>query len=195
MSFIRQNPALVIGISLPFIFIAILVAAVVYPSLAITPAHDFLYITDSYQNYPGSPTMYKNKFVVQNGKLALQPIMTVASPAVSVPPAPAPVSASPANATTVADEPPLFLYDVTTKSSHEISLADAEQLSLDPGPTSPDGYTIQYEYGNDGFFGLFGGDTNSQGYFISKGESSRRLTGLGDTSMYANDFQLVGWVQ
>jgi hypothetical protein len=176
MSISKKNPALIIGIALPFVFIAVLVAVVMLPSLSVKPAHDFLYITDSYDNYPGSQ-QYANKFIITGGKLGLQPLANVAA----------------ATASTTA-APTLFLYSMATGSSHEISVADAENLSLDSGPSSPDGYTVQYSYGNDGIFGLFGGNGDSQGYFVSKGDTSRRLNGIGSADMYPYNFQLIGWV-
>jgi hypothetical protein len=202
MNFLKKNPALIIGIVLPFLFIAILlIVAVVVPSLSTKPSHDFLYVTDGYDNYnyPAPYQQYKNKYVVVDGRLALQPLMTFTAPAVPAPAAPTPVpgmNSSQPNmpaSTTMADAPILFLYNILTDSSHEISFADADKLALDPGPTSPDGYTVQYKYGNDGVFGLFGGD-NSQGFFISKGNAGKRLTGLGE-DVYSNNFQLVGWIQ
>ncbi len=182
----KYNPALIIGIALPFIFIAILVAVLVIPTLSLKPAHNFLYTTDIYNNYSGFDPIYKNKIVVKNGHIVLEPVVAVRPTAPGAPKVVMPVANT--------EAPTLYLYDVSSQSSHEISLADAELLSVVAGPSSPDGYTVEYKYNSGGIFDLFGGERNGQGFFVSKGDSSRRLSGL-STSMYSYNFNLVAWVQ
>jgi hypothetical protein len=90
----------------------------------------------------------------------------------------------------------LYLYDLRTNSSHQIASSDVSTYALDPGPSSPDGYTVQYEYNNDGLFDLFGSGGNDSGYFIEKGGAGKKLTGMAGTgTYYQGDFKLVGWVK
>ncbi|MEI6057810.1 MAG: hypothetical protein WCQ60_02450 [bacterium] len=183
MPLLKQNPVLVIGILLPFIFIGILIAAVFLPSWSVQPTHNFLYVTDSYENYYNSQHVYKNKIIVKDGKITLQSITATRDSG---------MPSYPANST-VTEAPTIFIYDVITKSSHEISLEDAQKLTVDPGPVSSDGYTISYKYNNEGIFSLFGAN-NSQGYFVTKGDTSRRLAGLAAVE-YPYSFHFLAWIQ
>ncbi len=176
----KKNMPTVIGIALPIVFVLVLVIIVSIRPLLITPAHDFLFtenaLTNGYVPYvPAGQTIYANIFIVKNNQLTLSPTSF---------------------ATSTQNTPTLYLYDIKNNASHEIDLADAQKLSLDAGPTSPDGYNISYSYGNDGIFDIFGGDSSTAGYYIGKGNAKRQLTGLGIAGAPYNDnFQFVAWVK
>ncbi len=99
----------------------------------------------------------------------------------------------------IADNPPLYLYDVKNNSSHQITLDEAKKYNLDPGPSSPDGYNVGYGYSSSGIFELFGSNGNNSGYYISKNNSKKRLGGLGNDYRYSyygsGYFNLIGWVK
>jgi len=174
----KKNLPLIVGIALPLLFVGILVAVVSMPPLFVNPQHDFLYTMS------GSPysyaVAYKNSYTLVDGEVTLQPVV--------IPPN--------YNTATLQNAPILYRYEVKDGSAHTISLSDAQSLKLDPGPTSPDGYTVSYNYGNNGIFGLFGGNTSDNGYYISNGHSSKKLTSLTTSDYYSGaNFQLIGWVE
>jgi hypothetical protein len=168
-----KNPALAVGIALPLVFIAAISIVVFTPSLSIKPVYNFIYTTDDSPYGQG----YQNTYTINDGHIAVTPV---------------PVEKG---QTPKADMPQLYLYDVQSDTAHQISFDQAAALDVDPGPSSPDGYTVQYESSNDGIFQLFGSDDSSQGYFISKGNGRKKLNGLAGNGYYQQDFNLIGWVQ
>lgn len=190
----KKNFALIVGIALPIIFIGILLVVVAGPSFFLKPQHNFLYTADTNigSGYSYPYTVYKNKYAVVKGQLVLQPFSFATSTIKNVP-TPVPIGEYP-NAV-VQDAPTLFLYNVTDNTSHEITAVDAAKLYLDAGPTSADGFIVQYSYNNDGVFGIFGGGSGGPQYYISKGDNGKRLTRLGlGQNGYPNNFQFLAWI-
>src|SRR3989344_2326446 len=127
-----KNLPLIIGIALPFIFIIIIAAVVYLPNAFINPEHDFIYTAGDGYYYEHGNVVYKNVISLENGKIILQPVV---------------LSTTNNNTNRVIkDHPPIYRYDVKNSSAREITLAEAQQLGLDPGPTAPDGYSISYKY-------------------------------------------------
>ncbi|KND49130.1 MAG: hypothetical protein AB198_02570 [Parcubacteria bacterium C7867-003] len=172
-----KNWPLLIGIALPIIFILIISLVIFTPNLSIKPAHNFLYSNESPYYYYNDG--YSNTFSVSNGKLVTTPV-----PAVN-------------GVKYKGDYPPIYLYDVKNNSTHQISVEEARNFYLDPGPSSPDGYTVEYKYSNSGIFELFGSGSRENGYVISKGNGVKRLNGLNSTDRYysSGNFKLIGWVK
>lgn len=170
----QKNLPLIVGIALPIVFIIILVIAVALPPMFIKPQYDFLYTigTNYYDN------VYSNAYKVVDGRLTLKPVI---------------INATNPPARVIQDAPPLYQYKVKSNTAHNISLEDAQKLILDVGPSSPEGYTVSYKYGNGGMFDLFGGNNNSYGFYISNGSSGKRLTGI--TSRDSYNFALIGWIK
>ncbi len=181
-----KNLPLIVGIALPVLFILIVSIVIFAPSFFINPQYNFVY---TYQNnYYQDGQIYKNNYKVEDGHIVLDPNILAA------------VNNALNNSTTVkyqADAPNLYLYDVKTNSSHQISFDDAKKLSVDPGPSSPDGYTVSYEYSNNGIFDVFGSNNNNgDGYFISKGDGRKKLGNLVDFDGWnRGSFRLIGWIK
>ncbi|MEY4440441.1 MAG: hypothetical protein RLY49_67 [Candidatus Parcubacteria bacterium] len=175
----KKHIPLIIGLSLPVLFILIISAVIYLPVLSIKPQHNFLYVMqDKYARYD-QVSMYK--YDVENGKIVTKPNTKKFPEQVLL------------------NEPPkLYLYDINTSTSHEVSFADAQKFSIDPGPSSPDGYTVEYKYGHDGVFELFGSNNGSNGYYISKGNGSKKLKGISNFDGYwgyDEEFQIIGWIK
>ena len=177
----NKNLPLIVGIALPVVFIIIISVVIYLPALFVNPAHNFLYSisTDYYAYNQG----YANTFSVKNNHLVLVPSQQLTR-----------VGDVYKDTAFRADMPPLYEYDLKTDTSHEISFEEASKLTLDPGPSSPDGYQVKYEYNNDGVFELFGSSGTRNSFYISKGSSQKRLSGLsGNQSWYEGNFKLIGW--
>lgn len=104
---------LIVGISLPIIFIVIISIVIFTPSLFIKPQHNFVYTTeDSYYAYNQE---YQNIYKVENGRIVLEP----------VPPR--------ENIVQTKISPTLYLYDVKTNSSIKLLLKKYKIISLIQG--------------------------------------------------------------
>jgi hypothetical protein len=174
-----RNLPLIVGILIPILFITIISVVIFAPSLSIKPQHNFVYISDyEYYSYPEG---YLNSYKVENNRIILDP-----NP--SYPERDKLVQKKVA--------PPLYLYDVKTDSSHLIDTQDIQNYLVDPGPSSPDGYNVAFEYMSDGIFGLFGSSGESSGFFISKDGGKKKLNGIsGYRCCSTGNFKLIGWVK
>lgn len=173
-----KNLPIIIGITLPILFIVIISAVVFIPTLFVKPQYNFIYTSENSYNYNNQ--IYKNTYKIDNEHIVLVP-----------------QSLKPYEIST-GDAPTLYLYDVKLNTSHQISIDEAKNLSIDAGPSSPDGYAINYKTSNEGIFGLFGSNSNNNGYYVTKNNGSKRLDALANTgySYYNNgSFKLIGWVK
>ena len=171
-----KNLPLLIGIALPLVFIIIVAFVVFSPSFFIKPQYNFIYVAEN-SNYVYNQ-QYSNTYKVEDNHITLEKRLL------------------PENVTSKGEAPTLYLYDVKTNSSRQISFEEAKSLFIDVGPSSLDGYTVSYEYGHSGIFELFGSDGNNRGYFISKGNGKKKLSGLTNDYYYgSNGFSLIGWIR
>ncbi len=182
----KKHAPLIAAIALPIVFIIILALAIVVPSSRVNPKHDFVYV-DTSEQYRTSFNgfQYKNMYEVKEGKISKVALKINVDPMLKYP-----------ELIEYKDAPTLYYYDVDENTVREISFAEAQNLTLDKGPSSPDGYNLKFEYNSDGIFELFGSDNNS-GYFITKGAGKKQLTGIAGTDYYysSEDIKLIGWVK
>jgi hypothetical protein len=183
---IRTHAPLVAAIALPLIFIGVLAIAILIPTLSIKPTHDFVYTLNSSQqfyDYTNGPVYYKNTYDIVEGKIILKPA-----------PALIPTPDMKFQPVKTVDAPPLYLYDIQNQNSHEITLAEAQKLTLQKGPASPDGYTVTFDMNHGGVLELFGSQ-ESTGYMIGNAKASKPLFGIGTgENYYSNELNLIGWV-
>ncbi len=94
----------------------------------------------------------------------------------------------------------IFLHDTKKNESREISLTEAQMLTLNNLLTSPDGVTVSSNYsyngGGDFLFLFGGGGRSSYGYYLTKGKSKSKLNLINNTDQYyyQNNFQFIGWI-
>lgn len=178
----RQHLPLIIGIALPIVFIIIISIVIYTPNLGVHPEHNFVYTNEN--SYPYD-SRYKNSYTVKNNR-----IVEVSNnlPTSTYPGGYLPV---------IKDVPDLYLYDVKNNTSHQISFEEAQNYVVDAGPSSPDGYTVQYEGGYGSIFDLFGDSRGDMGYYIEKDRGKKRLVGMqtNDRYSYQYNFKLLGWVK
>jgi hypothetical protein len=178
----NNNWPLIIGLALPIVFIGIVSLLIFAPSYLVKPQYNFIYTNqDTYYNYN---TDYRMVYGIEQNHIF--------------------ATSSSYNRREVKGEnivyrgdfAPLYVYDVTTDTSHQITFDEAKKLTLDPGPASPDGYTVAYRYRNNGIFELFGSSDNGDNLVISKGNGQKPLKGLTtDTYWSSRDFKLLGWIK
>jgi len=173
----KKNLPLIVGICLPVVFIIVIALALFVPSLYVKPQYNFVYSDQSSDNWNN---WYRNMYVVRDGRVTVET---------------RPVTPNDQYKTYRGDNASLFLYDVKTNTARSITLAEAQALTLDPSPSSPDGYVVRYEYGNDGIFELFGSDS-SYGYVITKGNGKKRLDAMvNDMYRGSGSYTVLGWVK
>ncbi len=176
----KKNLPIIIGVALPIIFILVIALLAFGPTWSIRPAHNFIYSHDNRDYYYGR--QYRNIYDVENGKVVMKPRT---------------INMVNRENVTWEDAPPIFLYNVKNNSTHEIGLVEALALNLDPGPTSPDGYLVEYRSGDYGVFELFGSNNSANGYYITKDQAGKKLAGFQNDrySYYDRNFKFLGWVK
>jgi hypothetical protein len=166
---------LIIAIALPLVFLIALTIAIYLPKAGIKPQYDFIYTSES----PAWNSI-TYRYDINNGKIA---------PQIEIP-------------DDVADlgeyseptYPTLYRYNVADDTAKVITLEEAQQLRLEAGPSSPDGYTVTYNYGHNGIFELFGSSNSNSGYFITKGAAQKKLPGIVSTDYWRGAIEVEGWV-
>jgi len=215
MNFFRKNSFLIAGIVLPIIFVIVLALAIYVPVSRIRPAYNFLYTNnaDMTRMLPGGRQQYKYGYQVQDGHLVLVPLPDPdpVSPdgalddgvtglpdvsSTSTASSSAPVDEKAVNQAEVA---PVYEYDVQDNTMHVISYDDAKKLTVDAGPSSPDGYTVTYEYASGSILDIFGSEGNVSGYAIGTDNVKKRLPGLGTddgySESYADGVTFLAWIK
>lgn len=188
-NFIKKNYLLVLAFALPILLIVIVALSTYLPSLFVKTNYNFIYSTCSYNNnyYQYNCNNYlKSHYSVVDGKLSVKDID--------------PEQDSDKNGIPDVKDPytdRIFLHDTLKNESREISLKEAQALTLNELITSPDGLTISSRYdrmSNDLF--IFGGGYSSYGYYLTKGKSRSKINLINnnDRYYYQNNFQFIGWV-
>ena len=181
--FIKENFALVLGISLPLLLVVLFWVATIIPKMMVEPpTHDLIFVANHYgQNAHPNGTL---RFGVEDGKL---------------------------RAVFWEDNekyrpyPNLYYFDVETESTHEITVVipadvenaqtveipEAAQYVLSNKTLSPDGYKFDNSYrGHHGFLFLY---SNSQCH--AKIEKNGRVMKIPSTgTRHSGNAQFLGWV-
>ena len=190
--FIKKNFAILLAFILPLLLIVIVVLSTYLPSLFVSTDYNFIYIScgdgDNYYSYNYNCITYAQKhYSVVNNKLVLNPVdMVIDTDQDKVP-----------DYYQTSNNARIFLHNTQNNESREITLTQAEGLSLDSLLTSPDGVTVSnsYQSGGDYFF-PFGGSSSSYGYYLMKGKGKNKLNliNTSDRYYYRDNFQFIGWV-
>jgi len=91
----------------------------------------------------------------------------------------------------------LFLHNNETNESREVTLQEAQKLTLSGLLTSPDGVAVLSSYDNNSdFFFIFGGGGSQYGYYLSKRDNRRKLNLINADGRYyyRDNFKFIGWV-
>lgn len=195
MNTLKQNLALVIGLSIPIFMVMVIAGVIYFPRLlnpVVPPQYDFVYaIGDgvSYASYapygqsypyPAKGMWPKYSYRVVSGKLVRQDAL--------------PIPKEYGNMPVGNDEPRFFAYGVATHKSTSLTFEEAAQLTLDIGPKSPDGFEIMRGNGRGGGifpFGYGGGDDYNKKYI--RKEYYAELLDLNLPQEYYGDF-FVAWI-
>jgi hypothetical protein len=165
-----------IAIALPFLFLIALTIAIYLPNIGIKPAHDFIYTSELPARFDG----FTHHYEVVDNQIASR--VVIPEDVADVEPYLDPTY------------PILYRYDIETNTAKVITLEEAQALTVEPGPSSPDGYTVTFEYGHNGIFELFGSSGSDSGYVIMKGNGKKMLPGITMNDYWRGSIEVVGWV-
>jgi len=187
--FIKKNFAILLAFVLPIVLIIIVALSTYLPSLFLTTNYNFVYSSCSndtdYYSYRCSNYL-KKFYTVIDGKL----VVNVIDPTQD------------SNNDGIPDikekyTTRIFLHDTKNNESREITLSEAQGLTLNELLTSPDGVSISgnYDKGAD-FFPLMMNSGSSYGYYLMKGKSKNKLNLINNENRYydQNNFQFIGWI-
>lgn len=189
--FIKKNFAVLLAFILPIVLIAVVALSTYLPSIFISTDYNFIYTscndgTNYYYSYNCNTYLQKRYEVVDN-KLVVNDI----DPNQDLDNNKIPDIKEGYTAR-------IFLHDTEKNESREITLVEAQALSLNGLLTSADGVTVSnnYSYNGGDFFFPFGGSSSSYGYYLTKGKSKSKLNLINNTDRYyyQNNFQFLGWV-
>ncbi len=196
MEKLKQNIALVVGLSIPLLMMLIIAGVIYLPrwmNSTPPPRYDFLYAVGdgvqyfapqnyyapAYPPYPTKGVWPKYTYRVLDGKLVRQ----------TTGPVPKEYGTMPEGDVS----PKFYVYHVGTKKSSEITFDDAALYTLDSGVKSPDGFDIVRGQGSgDGFPFFFGGGNNYNKQYIHKGQYAEELS-LNLPENYYGDF-FIAWI-
>lgn len=164
---------LILGIALPVAFVGMVLGMAYLPALGVRPAYDFIY-TNEIPNYQ---RIFKNEFRVEDGRLVLEPVD---------------VSGEDISRRTLVEMPRLYRYNSETESVTEVSYEEVKNLPMSAGPSSPDGYLVEYRHSSSGLIGLFAGGDNNSGHYLIKGGAAKRIPAVSGNP-YRTPLEVVGW--
>lgn len=188
--FFKKNFAIVLAFVLPVALIAVIALSIYLPSFSLSTNYNFVYLscTEGINYYPYHCNNYLQKrYSVVDGTIVVHSID--------------PAQDSDRDGVPDINEnytARIFLHDTKKNESREITLEEAQTLSLNGFLTSPDGVTISMHYDKErgNFFSIFGGSSSTYGYYLTKGKGRSRLNLVNNDyrDYYRDNFQFVGWV-
>ena len=173
----NRNISLIAGLSLPVLLILVIAFNIYWPRLWMAPPKtNFIYALSA-DYYPAKEYFVENSKIAQRDK----------------------TYPNQGNVPQPSGNIKLFLHDVATNKSREVTFEEAQRFKLDGNYTSPDGFQISYATGGgDGIFSfLFYSSRDYNSHIIKKDNYSRKLDLAEpylDYSYYYNRASLIGWV-
>lgn len=184
----KRGLLLAVAFLLPLVFVMVVFVSTYIPSRTLSTDYNFVYAICSEGRAPYSyycSNHLHNLYTIENGRLTENEI--------------------PADLDSDNDgvidrnenyRTRLFLHNNTSNSSEEISLTQAQRLTLDDRLTSPDGVAVEWQYTSGGNFFPFVRYSSNYGYFLTRGNASKEIDLVNESprSYYQNDFMFLGWV-
>ena len=177
---IRKNLSLIIGLSIPVVVLIVITLAVTLPRLFSSPTYNFLYTTDQVDYYYARSSY--RFYSVENKKLIVEPRPSV----------------DPKDASSYGKiperTPSIYVFDVTTNRSREVTYEEAAKLTLDINDLAPDGFRIE-NGGRNGIIPEIVGGSSDYGKKYLVGHGVRREITLMNSPSYSYyNFRFFGWI-
>ena len=170
----HKHTQLILAFAIPILFIIGVAVVVMAPQAPVETSYNFIYATcDSPGGYCAEE-LY-GQFEVHDGKFVTGEEYTGVSKEISA---------------------RIYLHNTTTNVSEEITVKDAQTLSLSALTTSPDGVTFDFQYNRSPDVFPFYGGQRSYDYVLSKGKADTKLNLVGDDTNYwhRENIEFIGWV-
>ncbi len=160
-----KNWSLIIGLSIPVLMVIFIALSVYLPRIfdnTPDPTFNFLYI---------SGNSYSHRLEVKENQLKW-------------------IENNQANRDKADDMPTIFLHDVKSNKSSEISFTEAQKLTLDSRQNAPDGYSV-LQNSHHGFFPF--DYSRSRNHHLVNGHTAHKLE-LEYKNNYYYGFNFLGWI-
>jgi hypothetical protein len=169
----KKNIPLIVGLSIPIVMILAVAASIYLPGFFAQPTYDFLY-----QSYDSYQYDCRWEFRVTAGKV----VRTERT------------RQFPEQVFNECDAT-FYRYDAEKDESAEITFEDAQKLTLQESPVSPEGYEVAYGNGRGGMFPFFDSGYSNDVY-LKKGVVSKKINVQGSSGnhYYYGGFQFLGWI-
>lgn len=169
----KEKIPLIIGLSIPVVMVMLLAISIYLPTLGVQPKTNFLYsYGDEYS---------RTKYYMEANKVLEREVKYP-------------------DYYRAHKDAKLYVYDVTTGNSKEISYEQAKSLILDSSVKSPDGFEVASDdSGSYSAFPFFYSRSNYGQKYLKKGNYTKRLeiNKMDGSQSYYYDygFNFLGWVQ
>ena len=208
MEKIKQNIPLVVGLSLPIIMIILVTLSIYLPQLLSNaqPTVDFLYMTNnnngcvSYSVQMGHLTRFENQQEYCKNWKAIpdQLAPTLMTEGESKQQNTPRMMTAPIPVVPEKDMTRLFVHNVKTNISKEVSFEEATKMNLSSNAISSDGFEVKQNYGNGGIItDIFGGggyrDYEAR-YLVGHSKSIKLELMKNPEGNYYYNVQFLGWV-
>lgn len=203
----NKRRALLVAIAIPVAFIMAVLLIAYLPGLLIKPTEQFVYTVDTgIGSKYGSWDQSRQSYRVEKGKIVQVDYLSERCKAgkngellQTSPSLPRVDSSQPeVDLTRICTLAPdqLFLHDMKTNRSREITFEEAAALRVDPSQASPNGFRIEGRGFSTGlFYGYDSGDYNAR-YFVGKGLKVKlNLVQTGNDLYSGDNAALLGWIQ
>ncbi len=190
-SSLKSNLPIILAFAIPVLMIVIVALVVYLPALFLNPQSDFVYATQLGQK---SPLYTGARYIVTDGKISVECFDAYRAPFVKEDLAAPTLLPKEACTATNSDAGTLFLHDVETNKSKELSFTDAQALTLNNKPISPDGYEVVSAQYNGDIFPFISGATGYGTKYLKGRYGSKKLDLQLATDSY-NNFTFIGWVE
>jgi hypothetical protein len=89
----------------------------------------------------------------------------------------------------------LYVYNITTNTSHEVSFEEAQNLNLDSNTASPDGFSVIRGNQNVGMFPFFYSESDYDTVYMVGHNVSKKLNLQLNGGPYYDNFRFLGWIK
>jgi hypothetical protein len=188
-TFLKTNALVVLAVAMPVLLLAGVFIFSYLPNRSVATEYNFLYASCGDRSYypVTCGAFVRDRYEVSGGVLIVKN---------------APLADTNADGKVTPEEqyrPRFFVYDMASKISSEVLVADAQRLSLTGLVTSPDGVHIDHGYNRGGgdFF-IFGGGSSRYGWYMNRGDAREKIELIdGGTNGYGGDgsLEIISWIQ
>jgi hypothetical protein len=194
--FIKKNFVLLLAFALPVVLVVAVALSTYLPSMFISTDYNFVYALCDDDYHYGSyncADYLRERYTVKEGKLVENVVIANILPDGNEDNRQEKIDP---HRQEMISAHRIFLHNTEKNESREITIEEAQTLTLQDLLTAPDGVTVSSHYDNDvDVFPFFSG-SSSYGYYLTKGKSRSKinLINYNDRYYYRNSFQFIGWV-